>query len=108
VDGDHDVWIVGSHHNADQLTTDVAKVAGVTTLISIYFHWFQDDRHGLARKPSIPTQLILCVVTEFHAPSRARRQLLSPSGAGNADFEVAAVDGGGGAVALAVVGDGGG
>jgi hypothetical protein len=39
VDGDHDVWVVGSHYHANQFIADVAKVARVTTRISVYFHW---------------------------------------------------------------------
>jgi len=39
VHGDHDVGVVGSHHNTNQFIADIAKVARVTTRISVYFHW---------------------------------------------------------------------
>jgi Tfp pilus assembly protein PilO len=71
VHGDHDVWVVGSHHHTNQFIADVGKVTRVTTLISVYFHWIQDDRNGIARKPPVSTQLIPRVMTEFHARLRA-------------------------------------
>jgi len=37
--GDHNIRFVRGHHDPDQFATDIANIARVTTLISIYFHW---------------------------------------------------------------------
>jgi hypothetical protein len=44
VHGDHEIWIIGGHHHTGQVTADMAKIAGVTKLISIDLHRIQDDR----------------------------------------------------------------
>lgn len=75
--GDHDVWIVRSHNDADQFTADVANIAGVTTRISV-FHRIRDDRYRVPLKPAVPTQLILRVMTEFHARLRAWQEFSPP------------------------------
>jgi Tfp pilus assembly protein PilO len=39
MNGDDDVWIIGSYDHANEITADVAKIARVATLISVYLHW---------------------------------------------------------------------
>lgn len=107
MDSYYEVWIVGGHNHAYQITADIAKIAGVTTLISIYFFWIENHANDLAVAPTLPAHFVLRMVTELHAPLRAWRGSLSPRlSARKADFEGSAVDLGLGGVGLSFVGDG--
>lgn len=75
---DYEAWIVGGDSHAHQITADIAKIAGVTTLISIYFRWIQNYAQDLALTPALPAHFVPCMVAELHAPSRAWRGILSP------------------------------
>jgi hypothetical protein len=106
MNGDYEVWIISGHHDAYQITADVAKIAGVTKLISVRLRWIQNHGNDLALSPALPAHFVSCMVTELHARLRAWRGILTRLGARNADFEVTAVDRGGGAVSGTLVGDG--
>lgn len=107
--GDHEIWIIGGNHYAGYVAADIAKIAGVTELISVDLHGIQYDRDGLPLRPAVLAKFVLRVMSELHARLRAWRGNLSPPlNVRNADFERAAVDLGLGAVGCAVVGDGGG
>ena len=78
MNGDDDFRVVGCHHDSDQITAYVPKVAGVTIRISIDLHWIRDDPLDLALNPTFPAHFILCVAGESHAPLRDGGTFLSP------------------------------
>src|SRR3954447_18643668 len=99
MNGDDESRIVGCYHDSNQVTADVPKVARVTMRISVDLHWIRDDPEHLALRPTLPAHFILGMTTKSHTPLRGAADPFSPPplslphlGAGNADFEVSAVD----------------
>jgi hypothetical protein len=78
VHGDHEIWIIGGNHHAGQVAADIAKIAGVTELISVDLHGIQDDRESLSLGPAVLAKFVLGVMGESHARLRASRGNLFP------------------------------
>jgi hypothetical protein len=78
MNGDDEFRIVGYHHDSDQITAYVPKVAWVTIRISVNLHWILDYPEHLALSPSFPAHFVLRVMAESHARLRARQILSLP------------------------------
>ena len=76
--GDDEIWIIGGHHHANEIAADIAKIARVTTLISIHLRWICDHLKQVDLGPSFPAHFILRMTAESHARLRAPQIFLSP------------------------------
>ena len=108
MNGDNDIRVVTSYHYPDPVAFDLAKIAPVTSIFSFHSNRITNYKFCVRFSQAALPQFVLRVSAELHPCLSAEELNVSPSSARNADAELAAVDLGGGAVALAVVGDGGG